>query len=526
MLNRSLLCSALWLVLTSMSCLHAAETPNIVLIVGDNQTASLLGSYGNSHIRTPNIDRLAAEGVLFEHAYAANGVCSPTRATLLTGLMPSQTGVHVALQAKTDIPGWSAIEEFRSLPQTLADAGYATALVGKYHLGNHDQPQLGFDEWVTFTSGHTTAFYGVQVIDNGESYTVDRHLTDFWTGKAEEFLARQNEEQPFFLYLAYNGPYMLPPSVLLPPRNRHAQYYSEHTPPFPQEPVHPYLQNWAQGRGPTGIMVKEGTTAWTSIQALNNRTAMINTAAETTMVDDGVGRILQALNELDFDDNTIVIYMADQGASYGHHGLWGNTSWSYPFTAFEQHMRIPLIIRYPARLAAGQRITQVIGQYHLFPSILDLAGFADVTIENSPGRSFVPLISEAAANSDTAWKDEAFFEFVTVRVIRTPRWKYMKRLGLDNEEPGSLFDMQADPAEKNNLVDDPAMAAVRTDLDGRLTDFFGKYADPRYDLWNGGTAKGRLLEEHYGKDHIFLDAFPQWQPPVVEKAVPFGTVNN
>ena len=178
----------------------SAETarPNIILILSDNQSSTLLGTYGNQEIKTPNIDRLAQEGIRFNNAFAINGVCSPTRATLLTGLIPSQTGIHVALPSDINVPGWSGIEEFRSLPQTLSEAGYHTGLVGKYHLGMPQTPQLGFKHWVTFPSGHTTTFYDQTVIDNGETYAVAGHLTDFWTEKALEFLAAQNEEPAFF----------------------------------------------------------------------------------------------------------------------------------------------------------------------------------------------------------------------------------------------------------------------------------------------------------------------------------------
>ena len=133
--------------------LSAQTRPNIILILSDNQSSSLLGTYGNKEIKTPNIDRLANEGIRFNNAFAINGVCSPTRATLLTGLIPSQTGIHVALPSDINVPDWSGIEEFRSLPQTLAEAGYNTGLVGKYHLGMPHKPQLGFKYWVTFPSG-------------------------------------------------------------------------------------------------------------------------------------------------------------------------------------------------------------------------------------------------------------------------------------------------------------------------------------------------------------------------------------
>ena len=495
--------------------LPAAETrPNVILILSDNQSSTLLGTYGNEEVKTPNIDRLAQEGIRFNNAFAVNGVCSPTRATLLTGLIPSQTGIHVALPSDIDVPGWSGIEEFRSLPQTLSEAGYNTGLVGKYHLGMPQTPQLGFEYWVTFPSGHTTTFYDQTVIDNGETYVVAEHLTDFWTEKAVDFLSRQSQDQPFFLYLAYNGPYNLPPTVTMEPKNRHAAYYTEHTPAMPQEKIHPYLKNWAQGgRGPTSLMVKEGTTAWTAIEALNNTTAMINAASETAMVDDGVGVILRKLKELGLDHNTIVIYTSDQGASYGHHGLFGNTSWSFPFTAHNVNMQIPLLVRHPGRIPSGIETDRIINQFDLFPTLLEYLGMGDKSIANTPGKDFSPLL---LGNDVAAWDDTAFFEFVTVRVIRTPEWKYMKRL--DDDEPNTLYHLGNDPEERVNLVDDPAYADVVNELDRRLTAFFDRYGNDAYDLWQGGTAKGILLQKYYGRNDIFSSRFPDWKEPSLEKA--------
>ncbi|MEQ1803026.1 MAG: sulfatase-like hydrolase/transferase, partial [Gammaproteobacteria bacterium] len=202
-----------------------AARPNVLLILTDNQSPSLIGAYGNREIRTPNIDQLAAEGTLFTRAFATSGVCSPARATLLTGLIPSRTGVHNGLPERFAVPDYSAIEEFRNLPQTLADAGYATALVGKYHLGASDRPQLGFGTWVTFSGGHTESFVKQAVVDNGRTFDVaatGEHLTDFWTRRAVDFIDAQSGRQPFFLMLSYNGPYVLPPTVLDPPTTRHA----------------------------------------------------------------------------------------------------------------------------------------------------------------------------------------------------------------------------------------------------------------------------------------------------------------
>ncbi len=494
----------------------AANLPNIVLIVSDNQSQTLLGTYGNSEILTPNIDRLAAEGIKYQQAFSVSGVCSPTRATLLTGLLPSQTGVHVALPTHVDVDHWSAIEEFRNLPQTLKDAGYRTALVGKYHLGVHEEPQLGFDFWVTFPGGHTTTFYDETVIDNGEIYRSPEHLTDFWTRRAVDFITQQSADQPFFLLLTYNGPYMLPPTVTMEPNNRYAAYYQQHPPSFPQEPVHPFLKTWATGRGPSGLMVREGTTAWTAIEALNNKTAIVNTASETAMVDEGVGKVLDALKTQGLESDTLVIYTSDQGASYGHHGLWGNTSWSFPFAAYNINMQVPLIFRHPEHIPRGVETDIMVSQVDFLPTLFDYVGLNDLEIANSPGKSFAASLH----GEKTEWNNTVFFEFATVRAIETSKWKYIRRF--PPTDPRELYDLEADPGETVNLIDSPTHAEIIAALDKRLTAYFDQYADPKYDLWHGGTAKGRLLEEHYGRDDIFSDRFPGWRPPFVEKALPFS----
>ena len=493
----------------------AADMPNIVLIISDNQSQTLLGTYGNTDILTPNIDRLAAEGVKYNHAFSVSGVCSPTRATLFTGLLPSQTGVHVALPTHVDVADWSAIEEFRNLPQTLKAAGYRTALVGKYHLGAQEKAQLDFDFWVTFPGGHTTTFYDETVIDNGKTYRSPEHLTDFWTRRAVDFITEQSAAKPFFLLLTYNGPYMLPPTVTMEPKNRYADYYQQHPPAFPQEPVHPYLKTWATGRGPSGLMVREGTTAWTAIEALNNKTAIVNTASETAMVDDGVGKIMDALQKSNLEDNTLFVYTSDQGASYGHHGLWGNTSWSFPFAAYNINMQVPLIFRHPKRIPKGIEDDIMVSQVDFLPTLLDFIGLDDDEIANSPGKSFATSLT----GEKTEWHDAVFFEFATVRALVTKKWKYIRRF--PPSDPRELYDLESDAGETINLINSATHTEVIAGLDKRLTEYFTQHADPKYDLWNGGTAKGRLLEEHYGRDDIFSDRFPDWKPPFVEKATPF-----
>lgn len=186
------------------------KRPNVVFILTDNQGAWTLGCYGNQDIRTPNIDRLAKGGLRFTRALSSNPVCSPTRATFLTGLIPSQHGVHSYLPAPVMMgpKAYNTLDEFRSLGEVLRDNGYVCGLSGKWHLGDNLHPSEGFTTWTTKPDGHTVEFYDQAVIEDGQVRTEAGYTTDLWTRKGIEFI-EQNQDRPFFLYLAYNGPYSL-----------------------------------------------------------------------------------------------------------------------------------------------------------------------------------------------------------------------------------------------------------------------------------------------------------------------------
>ncbi len=181
--------------------------PNVILMMTDNHGAWTLGCYGNEDIRTPNIDQLATDGMLFTRAFSSNAVCSPTRATYLTGLLPSQHGVHCFLRRNEAQMGpnpYCTIGEFRTLPKVLSENGYHCGLVGKWHLGANLTPQQGFEYWITMPHGGTSTFYDAEVIENGEVRREPKYLTDLWTEHALKFI-RQNKQRPFFLFLSYNA---------------------------------------------------------------------------------------------------------------------------------------------------------------------------------------------------------------------------------------------------------------------------------------------------------------------------------
>ncbi len=299
---------------------QAPPPVNVVLIMTDNHGAWTLGCYGNPDIRTPHIDRLAAEGTLFAHAFSSNAVCSPTRATYLTGLLPSQHGVHCFLGANGAQMGpdaYCTIREFPNLPRILSHAGYACGLVGKWHLGGNLTPQEGFSYWITMPHGATSSFYNAEVIENGTVRREPKYLTDLWTDHGVRFI-ESNRDKPFFLFLSYNGPYGLGPSLLEDNPNRHTAYYADkQLPSFPREPQHPWLYN--------------------NKDYLNNPKAIRTFAAELSAVDDGVGQIMATLDRLHLRERTLVVFCGDQGWLGGHHGIWGMGDHTRPLGAFRRH---------------------------------------------------------------------------------------------------------------------------------------------------------------------------------------------
>ena len=465
---------ALFLLAMLSSCATgvAADRPaNLVLT--DNHGAWTLGCYGNPDIRTPNIDRLAVEGTLFERCYSSNAVCSPTRATLLTGLMPSQHGVHCYLGAGAVQIGPSAcntLEEIRSLPEILADAGYVCGLTGKWHLGDNLHPQESFSYWITMPHGATSTFYDAEVIENGQIRREPEYLTDLWTDHAIRFI-EQNHDRPFFLYLPYNGPYGLGSSLNLPARNRHAEYYADKDLwSFPRGPVHPWLLH--------------------NRQFINNVGAMRRYAAEISGVDDGVGRVMETLKGLGLDENTLVLFTGDQGLSGGQNHVWGMGDHTWPLHSFDSTMHVPLIYRRPGTIPAGVRSPIMTSNYDILPTVLSCLGLGDQLPKEPPrpGRDYSPILRGQSLGN---WEDVVFYEFENCRTIRTGEWKYTMRRHPDG--PTQLYKISDDPGELDNLAGRPGYEQIEMELAQQVDEYFAKYSDPKYDLYHGGTSKSLLL---------------------------------
>lgn len=451
---------------------HAQQRPpNVVLILTDNHGAWSLGCYGNRDIRTPHIDKLASEGTLFTRAHSNNAVCSPTRASLLTGLMPSQHGVHTYLGAGLPQIGegsYNTIAEFTTLPKILTGAGYTAGLSGKWHLGDNLNPQEGFSYWVTKPHGSSDGFYDQEIIENRKIRKEPRYLTDFWTDHGIRFI-EQNRRNPFFLMLAYNGPYGLGRSMREPIRNAHQAYYADHElPSMPRDSPHPW---------------NHVHSAW-----LDDMTVRRKYAAEISGIDDGVGRVMDTLGKHGLDQNTLVIFVADQGLASGHSGFWGMGDHTRPLTAFDWTTWIPLIARQPGRVAKGQRSDLLVSTYDVMPSIVSHLGLESKLPQRSalPGRNFAPVLEGRTVE----WDNTVFFEFENVRSIRTAEWKYIERY---KQEPNELYHLKSDAGERLNQAGRAEHRQLQEGLRKRLYAFFDRYADPKWDLWKGGKSKVNAL---------------------------------
>lgn len=463
--------------LSALGSPAAAKRPNVVFILTDNHGAWTLGCYGNKDIRTPNIDRLASEGMLFTQAMSSNPVCSPTRATYLTGLMPSQHGVHSFLDNKYMVgpQAYYTLEEFETLPEILHSEGYVCGLVGKWHLGANMTPHDGFSYWITMPRGSTRSFYDDMIIQDGKIKKTPKYMTDLWTEHAIRFIQRNKEgEKPFFLFLAYNGPYCLGRLLLEPARNRHAEYYSDkQLLSFPRDTMHPWQYN--------------------NKAYHNNIVSMRRVAAEVSGVDDGVGAVMETLNEYGLNEDTVVVFAGDQGWMGGQNGFFGMGDHTRPIGAHDLMMHVPLIFRHPRRINPGKTDIMV-GNYDLLPSLLEHLGLKRRIPHKPklPGRSFARVL----LGEKIDWETAMFYEMEGCRSMRTENWKYVARRSPDG--PGELYDMASDPHERFNLFGQPQHAAIQKEMAKRLDSFFNEYADPKYDIWKGGRSKARRLYASQG----------------------------
>lgn len=467
------------------------STPNVLLIFVDNQPASMMGCSGNTEIFTPNLDSLAEQGTRFSQAFCPNAMCSPCRASVLTGLTPSQHGIHTWIDDdKIDEwpQHWNAIAEFDSLPKRLSLSGYNTALIGKYHLGRADHPQNSFDEWVTMQTGHVLSFYDNKMIADGNQFIYSGHSVDFFTQRAVEYIERRckKPEQPFFMFLTYPAPYGHWPSIQGEPNNKFSATYQKT--PFnsvPREAISKELLDWMTIRHEK--MPADDAQFYNDLARLpNDLPTLRNYYSQMSLVDQGVGRVLDALERSNLSDETLIIYTSDHGMSLGQHGFWGHGEDTWPSNTHREANHIPLIVKAPDSGRKRSVVDSLVGTTDIYATILDYTVGQMPTAEQSPARSLRNLIESETAD----WDDVVFMEQEETRSIRTREWLLMKRFGPTSYGfRNELYDLVADPDERNNLADDPDYDSTLTALAKKIDAYFAQYSNEKWDLWNGGTVK-------------------------------------
>jgi arylsulfatase A-like enzyme len=428
----------------------AIQRPNLVVILADDVRWDDLGYAGHPFSRTPHLDRLAREGVQFRNAFAVTPLCSPSRATLLTGLYPHTHGI-------TDNTDRSAASHrLATFPQTLQRAGYETAFLGKWHMGNDDSRRPGFDHWVCL-KGQGSSF-DAELNINGATVKTTGHVTDALTERAVSFL-EQPRSKPFLLYFAHkavhpetvqrtDGSLSDPNASHFVPAKRHEQLYAGMKVPRRPNAVaprdKPALQRDLPGLPPLG------PATGSSDESILGRLRML------AGIDDSTGRLLRALAESGQLDRTLVVFTSDHGYFYGEHGLSVERR-----LAYEEAIRIPLAMRLPPLIKPGAARDQLVLTADLAPTLLELAGIKPP--DGLQGRSLVPLLQRDGRELRAAFLIEHHSDSVFPRVanmgyqaVRTRRWKlihYVDLTGMDE-----LYDLRNDPFEMRNLIAEPRAA--------------------------------------------------------------------
>ncbi len=484
----------------------APARPNILFIMADDHAVAAVGAYGSDLIETPNIDRLAAEGIRFTNSFVTNSICAPSRAVLLTGRYSHLNG----LRDNRDTFDGSQ----QTFPKLLQRAGYQTALIGKWHLKSDP---TGFDEWkILIGQGE---YYNPVFNMNGVETEVEGYVTDLITDEALDFLDNRDRARPFALLYQHKAPHRN-----WMPATRHLGLYADRQLPVPETfyddyagrpaaaaqdmriadlwltldlKIHPEYfdvdtasggredwdpqESWSTSYG---RMTETQKAAWDAYYQPINEAYRADPPLGEALVawklqryledylgtvaalDENIGRILEYLDEQGLADNTIVVYTSDQGFYLGEHG-WYDKRFIY-----EESLRTPLVMRYPSGIEPGQTIDQLVLNLDLAPTFLDFAGVQ--VPRKMQGRSLRRLTD---GSPTPPWRDAIYYRYYefphgwhSVRPhygIRTDRYKLIHfEADLDHWE---LFDLETDPRELRSLYGDEEYRSVQGDLQRRLS---------------------------------------------------------
>ncbi|UCD28602.1 MAG: sulfatase-like hydrolase/transferase [Planctomycetota bacterium] len=428
--------------MSAQSADRSHRQPNVVIILPDQLRWSALGCYGNPVIKSPNINRLADEGVRFTHAFSNFPVCSPARSTLLTGRYARSNGVNQ--NQDPECQSGRSTTTHTTLAEALAAAGYKTALVGKWHL--FPKPQaLGFQQSLRANYPHGY-FKQKFTVNEKEVYYHQGYGPFYETEKAVEFI-RLNRDRPFFLYFSPHPPHM--PIADLP--NKYKNMYQpdelpirpnaikDGKPAYNEEWFKIYMWEHRYLRNPDTYPEKlpEGMD-------LRDLTALYY--GQITAIDDCVGQVMKALKDNAIDADTIVVFTTDHGDLLGSHQLFNKNH------HYIEACRIPMMVRYPRKLTPRVIDKQVISLIDVMPTILELCG-----VSVPPSVQGLSMDAVLTSRQTVIGENAAYIETTSSDGIRTLRYMYAIERESGNE---LLFDVEADPYEMNNLIDRPTYKKI------------------------------------------------------------------
>ncbi|MFQ5733015.1 MAG: sulfatase [Planctomycetaceae bacterium] len=432
-----------------------AKPLNVVFILSDDHRYDVMSFLGHPWVETPAMDAMARDGVYFQYAMVTTSLCSPSRASILTGQYMHNHGVvdnNVLTKPGTVF-----------FPQYLQKAGYQTAFFGKWHMGGHsDQPQPGFDKWVSFRGqGHyyppkNRKRWSLNV--DGESVPQKGYITDELTDYAIDWLngvKKRKRGKPFFMYLSHKGVH-----GMFHPAKRHAGRYKGKKFPVPKT-----MADTKANYKDKPMWLKNQRNSWHGVDFAYHQNTNIaehyRLYCEALLsVDESIGRVRKWLKDNDLADNTLILYMGDNGFQWGEHGLIDKR------TAYEASMRVPLLGVCPKLWKPGTTLQQVVANIDIAPTILEAAGLK--TPKQMDGRSFLQLA--AGRMKPAAWRPNLLYEYYweynfphtpTTFALRNERYKFIQYHGIwDIDE---LYDLKNDPLEEHNLIfSKPHQKLIRT----------------------------------------------------------------
>lgn len=476
--------------------MNETDRPNILWICTDQQRYDTLGCTGNSHVHTPNIDRLAESGILMEQAYCQSPVCTPSRASFLTGRYPRTTR---ARQNGQNLP-----DDERLVTRLLVDAGYCCGLSGKLHLSACHPVAAPFmerridDGYAAFHWSHDpspkwpTNEYHLWLRERGVAYATspfrgsryvkagmpaEHHQTTWCAEKAITFM----EEQARFPNPWLFSVNIYDPHFAFDPPQAYLERYLDRLDALPPRNFVPgELDNKPDFQRLDHLEARGGQRGYPAHEMADEDHRLLRAAyyAMVDLIDEQVGRMLDALDRTGQRENTLVLFMSDHGEMLGDHGLYQKGPFFY-----EPAVRVPLVFSRPGAIPSGRRSRAMVELVDLAPTLLDAAGLP--RYEGMQGRSFWTILTGQAEDGDRH-RDDVYCEYYNsmpehkdplayATMIRTGRHKLVVAHGA---EPGELYDLEADPAETHNLWNDPSALSLKADLLKRLSDRMAWTVDP------------------------------------------------